>query len=114
MLLILGIVARDYPMVGHDHRYYLPRLLDTDLHLRLNGPAIQWYTPSFGGGLPAFPNPQHLQHSILQLFTFVMSPWLAVLTAAVVYALVGFYAFASYLRTRSVSAGKPRCSAPCS
>ena len=100
MLLILGIVARDYPMVGHDHRYYLPRLLDTDLHLRLNGPAIQWYTPSFGGGLPAFPNPQHLQHSILQLFTFVMSPWLAVLTAAVVYALVGFYAFASYLRTR--------------
>jgi hypothetical protein len=100
VLLILANVGRDYPLVGHDHRYYLPRLLDTDLHLRLNGLIVQWYTPSFGGGLPAFPNPQHLQHSILQLFTFLMTPWAAVLAATALYALVGLYVFYRYLRTR--------------
>src|SRR5262245_48529109 len=84
-------------MVGHDNRYYIPRLLDTDIHIRLNGLAIQWYTPSFGGGLPAFPNPQHLQFSPLQLFTYWMHPWAAVQLAMVLYAAVGFFVFFRYL-----------------
>ncbi len=97
ILLILIIVGRDYPFVGHDLRYYIPRLLDTDLHLRLNGMAIQWYTPSFGGGLPAFPNPQHLQHSLLQWSTFWVHPWHAVLLTVAMYALVGFHVCDRYL-----------------
>ena len=101
LVLMNAIVAgRDYPLVGHDLRYYIPRLLDTDLHLRLNGPSIQWYTPSFGGGLPAFPNPQHLQHSILQVLTFFVNPWFAVLLSMAAYALIGFYGFYHFLRGR--------------
>ena len=51
---LLGLASRDYPLVGHDFSYFIPRLVDTDLYVRINGLAIQWYTPSFGGGLPAF------------------------------------------------------------
>ena len=94
------VMSRDYPVVGHDLRYYIPRLLDTDLHLRLNGLGIQWYTPSFGGGLPAFPNPQHLQHSILQVLTFFVNPWLAVLMAMAIFELAGFYACYCFLHRR--------------
>lgn len=83
---------RDWPLVGHDYRYFVPRLLDTDLHLRLNGLAVQWYTPGFGGGLPAFPNPQHLQYSLPQALTFLVDPWQAIILSAVVYAAIGAYA----------------------
>lgn len=101
------IIGRDFPMIGHDNRYYVPRLLDTDLHLRLNGLWIQWYTPSFGGGLPGFPNPQHLQHSILQLFTFWVNPWIAILLAIAVYTLTGFYGFYRFLRGRLALGTQP-------
>jgi hypothetical protein len=74
--IVLLNVGRDYPAVGHDFRYYIPRLLDTDLHIRINGMAVQWYTPTFGGGVPAFPNPQHLQHSVLQALTYFVNPYL--------------------------------------
>ena len=99
--LLLLIVARDYPMVGHDHRYYVPRLLDTELHVRSNGYfATQWYTPTFGGGLPAFPNPQHLQHSLPQLLTRVVNPWWAILTTTAVASFVGFFACRRFLASR--------------
>ena len=75
-------MARDYPMIGHDFRYFIPRLLDTLLHVRINGWSIQWYTPTFGAGLPAYPNPQHLQYSIVQLMTLIVDPWIAVLATA--------------------------------
>jgi hypothetical protein len=83
---------RDWPLVGHDYRYFVPRLLDTDLHLRLNGVTVQWYTPSFGGGLPAFPNPQHLQYSLPQALTFLVDPWQAIILSAVIYMGIGAYA----------------------
>lgn len=83
---------RDWPLVGHDYRYFVPRLLDTDLHLRLNGLAVQWYTPTFGGGLPAFPNPQHLQYSLPQALTWLVDPWQAIILSVVVYACIGAYA----------------------
>lgn len=83
---------RDWPLVGHDYRYFVPRLLDTDLHLRLNGLAVQWYTPAFGGGLPAFPNPQHLQYSLPQALTLLVDPWQAIILSAVIYACIGAYA----------------------
>jgi hypothetical protein len=92
VVTILAIMARDYPWVGHDFRYFIPRLVDTDLHLRLNGPAIQWYTPTFGGGLPAFPNPQHLQYSLIQAMTLVVDPWRAVLVTTAVVAVAGYLA----------------------
>jgi hypothetical protein len=99
-IILAWVVGRDYPLVGHDFRYYIPRLLDTDLHLRLNGLVVQWYTPTFGGGLPAFPNPQHLQHSLLQLLTYVVDPWSAVQATSVGVSVAGFYAFYRLLCSR--------------
>ncbi len=88
---ILLIMNRDYPLVGHDYRYFIPRLIDTDLHLRLNGPAIQWYTPSFGGGLPAFANPQNIEYSIVQWCSYFINPWSAILLSTAAISLAGFY-----------------------
>jgi hypothetical protein len=82
-LLIAGFtvyfVGATYPYVGSDFKYFLPRLIDTHLHYLVDGLSIQWYTPSFGGGLPAYPNPQHIQFSIPQFFTLFVNPWIAVL-----------------------------------
>jgi hypothetical protein len=97
---MIAITSRDYPLVGHDYRYFVPRLIDTDLHLRVNGPSIQWYTPSFGGGLPAFPNPQHLQYSLVQLLTLFVNPWNAILLAAIGVNLAGFYCFYRFARSQ--------------
>ncbi len=99
VLAMVAIVSRDYPLVGHDYRYFVPRLIDTDLHLRVEGPSIQWYTPSFGGGLPAFPNPQHLQYSLIQLLTFSLGPWNAILLTAVLVNLAGFLCFYRFARS---------------
>jgi hypothetical protein len=96
-LIILAIINRGYPIIGHDYRYFIPRLIDTKLHLLINGPTIQWYTPSFGGGLPAYPNPQHIEYSIIQFFTLLFDPWRAVLTSTFVIALTGFMVFAQLL-----------------
>ena len=96
---MVAIVSRDYPLVGHDYRYFVPRLIDTDLHLRVNGPSIQWYTPSFGGGLPAFPNPQHLQYSLIQLLTLFINPWNAILLTAALVNLLGFAIFYRFARS---------------
>ncbi|MBE3142458.1 MAG: hypothetical protein IMZ61_00830, partial [Planctomycetes bacterium] len=64
-----------YPLVGHDFRLYLSRVIDTHLYYKVNGFSIQWYTPSFGGGLPAYPNPNQIQFSLIQLLTWFTNPW---------------------------------------
>jgi hypothetical protein len=91
--IILLIMNRDYPFVGHDYGYFIPHIIDTGIHIRLNGLTIQWYTPSFGGGLPGFPNPQHMEYSIVQLLALWLHPWLAVLVSTAGISLVGYYFF---------------------
>jgi hypothetical protein len=87
---VVRFCALTYPRVGHDFFYFIPRLLDTHLHYRAAGLGIQWYTPSFGGGLPAYPNPQHIQFSLPQLLTWVIDPWAAVLVSTLAYVAAGF------------------------
>jgi hypothetical protein len=79
-----------YPMVGHDFRLFLSRLIDTHLHYKVNGFGIQWYTPSFGGGLPAYPNPLQMQFSLTQLLTWFTNPWNATLASSIIYAAIGY------------------------
>ncbi|MBU4224953.1 MAG: hypothetical protein KKC71_03945, partial [Chloroflexi bacterium] len=86
-----------YPDIGHDYTYYIPRLLDTHLHYKINGLSIQWYTPSFGGGLPAYPSPQHMQFSLPQLLTPLLNPWGASVAATVIFALSGYFAMYYFL-----------------
>ncbi len=81
-----------YPNIGFDYIYFLPRLLDTFLYQAHNGIGIQWWTPTFGGGLPVFPNPQDLQLSLPQVFTWAFDPFVAVCVTTGVMVLASAYA----------------------
>ncbi len=94
---LIMFINLSYPDIGHDYTYYIPRLLDTYLHYKINGLSIQWYTPSFGGGLPAYPSPQHMQFSLPQLLTPVLNPWGASVAATVIFALSGYFAMYYFL-----------------
>ena len=82
-----------FPLVGADYRYFIPRLIDSELFYQINGLGIQWYTPSFGGGLPSYPNPQQIQFSIPQLLTTVLNPWSASLISIAVFLVLGTIGF---------------------
>lgn len=97
ILIIIWIMNRDYPLVGHDYAYFIPRLIDTNLHILVNGFTIQWYTPSFGGGLPGFPNPQHMEYSIVQLASLLTNPWLGILMSTAAVSIIGYYFFYKFL-----------------
>ena len=91
--LIVFMIGRDYPKVGHDYGFFIPRMLDTYLHSKVSALAIQWYTANFGAGTPAYPNPQYLQFSLPQFSMFVINPWLALMFSLVGYAVFGFLCF---------------------
>lgn len=96
--LIIKLVGRYYPIVGHDYGVHIPRMLDTHLYQLLNGLAVQWYTPSFGSGLPAYPNPQHIQYSLPQVLLFFTDPWSAILISIALYACLGAIGFYLFLK----------------
>jgi hypothetical protein len=104
-LFVIEFTGATYPVVGGDYRLFGPRLLDALLHYKVNGFSIQWYTPSFGGGLPAYPNPLQTQFSFPQLFTFFVNPWVAILASSILYMLVGF--LVTFLLLRDVLDFKP-------
>lgn len=87
-----------YPIVGWDHKYFFTRLIDTHLHYRVNGFTIQWYTPSFGGGLPGYPHPLNAQFSLPQLLALLLEPWTAVLVSYFAYTLLGYTCAYIFLR----------------
>lgn len=89
-IFIIRYVSFTYPIVGNDYRLFGSRLLDSLLFYKVNGFGIEWYTPSFGGGLPAYPNPLQMQFSFQQLFTFFFNPWIAILITCVIYIVAGF------------------------
>ena len=91
-LFIAWYVTSKYPRVGLDYEYFVPHLIDTYLHYRINGLSIEWYTPGFGGGLPSYPNPQQIQFSVTQLLVFFVDPWSAILGSVFIYSLIGFLA----------------------
>ena len=90
--VVLGVLNLRYPLVGHDYTLALPSLLDTALHYRLNGLSIQWFTPTFGGGIPAFPNPNNGQFSLFSFLAVILPPWQAVMLSAVIFVSAGFLA----------------------
>lgn len=97
---------RDYPWTGQDFGLFMPRLIDTYLHIKLNGLLIQWYTPSFGGGLPAFANPHHLQYTITQLLMFMLDPWQSFLASVAIYTALGYWG-AYHLQREVLHFGQP-------
>ena len=91
-LVYILFMNLNYPLVGHDYTQVVPYLLDILLHFRNNGFSIQWYTSSFGGGLPAFPSPNNTQYSIPAALTLFFEPWVALNLSAVILVSAGFYA----------------------
>ena len=105
IIFVVQFTSAKYPVVGGDYRLFGPRLLDSLLHYKVNGFSIEWYTPSFGGGLPAYPNPLQMQFSFQQLFTFFVNPYIAILATSAVYIIVGFWV--TFLLLRDVLELKP-------
>ncbi len=85
-------------MIGHDYRLFMPYMLDSYLHQKINGLTIQWYTPSFAGGRPVYPNPQDLQYSLPQFLMWVVNPWNAILASILVFITIGFIATYYFLK----------------
>ena len=96
--IVIAFMNLRYPLVGHDFNLGIPSILDSALHFRLNGLAIQWFTPSFGGGIPAFPNPNNGQFSLLVFLAIFLPPWQAVIVSVAIYISLGFLACEYFLR----------------
>jgi hypothetical protein len=90
--ILVAYANINYPLVGSDYAYFTSHLLDAHLHFKLNGFSIQWFTPTFGGGLPAYPNPQDVQFTLPQLYMLFLNPWWATLAASVTYIIAGLAA----------------------
>jgi hypothetical protein len=97
-LFIVPYYNATFPLAGNDFKLYLSRLIDTQLHYKVNGFSIQWYTPSFGGGLPAYPNPLQMQFSLTQFLTWFINPWNAVVASTVIYVAIGFLVAYYFIR----------------
>lgn len=79
-----------WPRIGFDFQYFLPRILDVRLHQLQEGwLAVQWWTPSFGAGLPAFPNPQHTQFMLAQFLVPALGLWGAAMAQAALFNALG-------------------------
>ncbi len=87
------------PRVGIDYRYFFPRLLDGEWWRMQNGSLpVQWFSPSFCGGVARVPDGQDLTYALPQLLSRWLDPREAVIATAVVMALVGAAGFARLLR----------------
>src|SRR5512136_2652536 len=103
---IIWFSSRTYPMVGHDYSLFLPYMIDSYLHQKINGLTIQWYTPSFAGGRPVFPFPEDFQFSLPQFLLWLVNPWVANMASICIYMAIGFIA-AYYLLTRCMGLRRP-------
>jgi hypothetical protein len=102
MALTSLAVARSFvrgPRIGIDYRYFFPRLLDGEWWRMQNGyGAVQWFSPSFCGGVARAPDGQDLSFALPQLLSRWLDPRDAVVATAVIMALVGGAGFARLLR----------------
>jgi hypothetical protein len=95
---IIWFLNRNYPIIGHDYRLFMPYMLDSYLHQKINGLTIQWYTPSFAGGRPVYSNPQDLQFSLPQFLLWIVDPWIANQASIIIYVIIGFVATYYFLK----------------
>ena len=87
-----------YPYIASDMYYYLTRLIDSYIHIKINGIfSVEWWSPTFGGGIPAFPNPLHLQFCITPYLLFFFSPWVSCQITYLIMAFLGYYLIYNYI-----------------
>ena len=95
---IIWYLNRTYPIIGHDYRLFMPYMIDSFLHQKINGLTVQWYTPSFAGGRPVYSNPQDLQFSLPQFLLWIVNPWISILASIIVFIIIGFIATYYFLK----------------
>ncbi|WP_282038080.1 hypothetical protein [Saccharicrinis aurantiacus] len=80
--------------IGHDYSLFYPYLLDGVYWYKCNGIfEVPWFTPSFGGGLPKFPNPQSMYYSVPQFLSFYFEPLLSIKLTILLFGFLGFIGF---------------------
>jgi len=78
-------------MLGHDYSLFIPRMMDGLLWAKHNGYlSIPWFTPSFCGGVPAFPDPQNIYFSLPQVLTLFTNPLHSVYLTFVAMSILGY------------------------
>jgi hypothetical protein len=101
---ILQFFPNQSNAIGHDYSYFLNLLFDGRIWFDQNGLDIQWYTPSFGGGLPKFPDPQGMQYSLPQVFSHFLHPLDAIkvtMLFLLAFAYIGVYLLSQELSPKS-------------
>ena len=98
LIVQLWLLNIHYPFIGADMEYYSSRLIDAFLHIKNEGLfTVQWWTPSFGGGIPAFPNPLHLQFSVTPYLMFFFTPWVSTQITYVLMLIIGYVLVFNYV-----------------
>ena len=88
-------------LLGEDFSLFLPRLLDGYIWAKNNSAfTVPWFTPSFCGGEPAYPDPQNIYFTIPQAFTAYFNPLQSIYFAIVAMSAAGFTG--TYFALRSV------------
>ena len=93
----LLILNKHFPYVASDMHYYSPRMIDILLHFKCDSIfSIQWWTPTFGAGTPAYPNPGHLQFMITPYLMLLFDPWVATMLTYFVFSAFGYFFILNY------------------
>ncbi len=91
-LIYFRFFPNRHGLAGHDFSLFLPRLLDGYIWAKNNSLAqIPWFTPSFCGGEPAYPDPQNVYFTLPQLLTAFFDPLQSVYLTVVAMAIAGFW-----------------------
>ena len=88
-----------YPLTGIDVGYYSSRLLDLLLHFKNEGIfKTQWWTPSYGAGIPGFPSPVHYQYSLTPYLLLLFSPWVSTVLTYLIFNSLGYALILNYVK----------------
>ena len=92
------VLSYNYPHVGNDMEYYSSRFIDLLLHFKCESIfKIQWWTPTFGGGIPAYASPGHFQFSVTPYLMFHFDPWVSTLLTCFIFTVTGYILIFRYL-----------------
>ncbi len=105
--VVYGVVARNVPEPGGwlngDFAYFLPHMLSVAYARSVQGSfAVQWFTPSFCGGLPALANAQDTQWMAPQLLFEWLGPMPSLRIATFLLAALAFAGCSGCCADRSI------------
>lgn len=90
LLLFIGALQWNYPLIGHDYHYIFPRMIAGWWHLAHEGLWPYRYAVHFCGGLPQYGNPHDLFYSLPQFLSFFLDLWTVVLVTQAAILIIGY------------------------